>query len=1388
VQVNFLLVGHTHDRVDQFFSCISRQLGREDAWTPAELRQQIRAAYSIGQAVAMPESEVEESEAGESESDSEESEAEESKTDSEESKMEEDVDRRFQGDLTIDPLCRERPSVILLDQIMEWSLWLGLGGSSVRKQPLAGSPMAVVGQRVDSSLLPHILEEVDIDEDNISADVNATQSEVQGGPHVPVAGTETRSRPHGLPVFCGKIKHINKPQVFLFTMNLLEEVVMRVGPSSYTLDVKRTAEGKLQFKLEPVELQAPVVLMTADASVPYIDPIPSPPQPFPYKSLLATYTTMLQQASASFTARRQQEWYMELERVSKLLERQAHCDRCKDLQGRISLVKVATGRKKQRMTEEQLHSNKENARMRCRLQAELTRHLSSGHQPVVGTWTKPWQPWSTRLLDPVQMRIPGRVSEELVQLDSELRQQLHRQQKEGHVEQLHKFILDSTLSAPDRMRFEHALQDQSSTPLISLDSTKAAREAAAAAAEAPQGVDITKGQGQNRDIAIQVGDIVAIPIDNYQWPEYPVSIALVVGVTPPGKAGRKRGRGKAKPKGRKGKEVVTSQSKRRCTRGVKATAHGSSNPSSSLPSDPRTISAADVQGEEEDVDVDMDDDREVNGKTQLEVQYYYLRYPSYSHACRVLDAKVEHYKRFGAAGAITECLDKALTLFEMKPRKKVARRSQDSRSQEDEKGQAVEPSTTESSADSEYRPQSEEEEEEDPLLKQRAWLASRAEGQPALTDTPSFNPDAVPLPSRPPTTTGSSSSSSSSSLSSPCQPLESHLPFSTHYVWPAGGLHMPGTWWKVFTQINDLFEKAKPTDQVLRGLAPWFSVADLELEQLSMVLLPPAQRKKQLVLQEEVLCWDQPNLALTKDGYFTVEFAIKLHHCLNLARDYNGGYYGDDRDSDSEVQAAPRGRPSAHGRQPIVSEEAETKEQLPVTAAPAPQSRTRPRTDVTEPATASVTKIGRSRPMQQSCSSSSSFVSSLGITAASALPREGQPLARVMSSQQSSLRMPRPVSRESNGASLSNAVPIPPPSPSHRPPSTISNAPLIRRQGNAGSHFISQPSSPSPPSSFCTSLSPSYSSGHIYTQTARQPLTLTQFSTAIRRTSGSTTGLWPGTPRRILVSRAPRVSAMATSPIWRFPQCSAEEVSDLQEAEETPSGIVEVRKGGTTVPVQSMEVDRPIVDVNGDEGQQRPLTRRIGESCRKQQPPFVTVVNSGMSESSLPLRGPRTSRHGLTIPLPPPLSHSLHDPEPLPAGGLSAMDTESNPLPASNPHPRYSPDHSSTSASISTHTVRGTTSADLDSMLEVQGRRESQASSVSTLLSNSSFINTPIRGTDGHRHVFGQLTAPVDSSIAAVSPFIAAPPASTIATNHSATTYPVSAMSRERVFPYPPPL
>jgi hypothetical protein len=261
-----------------------------------------------------------------------------------------------------------------LDQIMQWSLWLGVGAASVRK-PAAGDDqpaLAVVGQRLDLSLVPDICEEVTLDSDE-----------------VPDGTTESEGKAHGLPVFCGSIRNIQKPQVFRFTKDLNEAVVVRVQPSSYILlEMKRQAEGRLQFKLQEVQLQPPVVLMPADAPVPYIDPIPSPPQPFPYKSLLATYTSMLSQASASFTARRQSEWMGELDRVSTMLAEQATCEQCEELQQSISSIKVASGRKKRKMTKEQLQANKEDARRRNRLQTQLSRHLSTVHQSVRGIWSR----------------------------------------------------------------------------------------------------------------------------------------------------------------------------------------------------------------------------------------------------------------------------------------------------------------------------------------------------------------------------------------------------------------------------------------------------------------------------------------------------------------------------------------------------------------------------------------------------------------------------------------------------------------------------------------------------------------------------------------------------------------------------------------------------------------------------------------------------------------------------------------------------------------------------------------------------------------------------------------------------------------------------------------
>jgi hypothetical protein len=1415
VQVNFLLVGHTHDRVDQFFSCISRQLSREDAWTPAELRRQIRAGYTVSK-----------KKPGASE----------------------EEPKRFQGDLTIDSLCRERPLVVVLDEIMEWSLWLDRGGISVPRKPSAGaarSPTTVVGQRLDSSLLPHGLEEATVDregdnpsaESNSESDANATQD--RGDPLVSTINTGDTGPTHGLPVFCGRIKSIKKPQVFRFTMNLMQEVVVRVQPSSYTLDVQRTPEGKLQFKLQPVELQAPVVLMSADAPVPYIDPIPLPPQPFPHDSLLDTYNTMLCQASASFTLRRQREWSMELERVSLLLEVQSHCARCEELQASISSIKVATGRKQQRMTEEQQVENNAHARRRSGLKTELSRHLSTGHQPLEGIWTRPWQPCCTDFLDPVQVLIPGRVSKELAMQDSQRRQLLHYQQREGHVELLHKFILDSTLSSTDRMRFEHALEDQSSTALISVESTKAARTAAASAAEASLGVDITEREGQDRRIPIQVGDIVAVSVDNYCWPEYPISIALVVGVTPPAK-GRKRGRAKPKAKAKKGKQDVTSQSKRRCSRrgaseGVgAATAPGTDHQSSSSPLDPVQEEDQDQDGKDQDTPID----REEFDKTQLQVVFYYIRYPSHAHATRILDAKVEHYKGHGDKRTINGCLDKALTLFRMKRcPKKASQPRLDSRS--------LQSSGEDNESDAAYLPASEEEEKEDPLLEQRrkmgrretrrrARLAAQQEGQSSLS-TPPVNSNALPLSANDEPSLSSSSSSSSSSPSSarPSGPFQSHPPFSSHFVWTTGAPHLPATWWKVFTEVNGLFEAAKPDARVLRRLAPWFSVLDLEMEQLGMVLLPPAQRITQLVLQEEVMCWDQAHLVLTKDGYFTQEFAIKLHNCLNLAHSFNGGYYGDDRDSDNEAQSempdsahsSAHSHQPARGRQPVVREEGETKEQLPAAAAATltmETSQSRPTLPIRRTVPGSTIQLSaleqshsRRATLQQRFSSSSSFPSHIAAATSPHSASLGQLQAPVVSSQQSTLRTPHSVSRGkySDGylgnhgkpaLGRSSAVSIP---SQRRPlPPVLSTTPLVPSQDDATTRFISLPPSPPFPSSISTTaVTPSsfwcttggtpmhrlrraaanapppsvihHGTGDTSSSTAVRTVTVTaaaarsgpgdndssvfpnSSSATVSRSAEqrrSTNGMSYAAGRRMtmkdhhmtdrrqgfsssgrLATRPPRVSAVATPPIWSYDSHSNSDNNSDGEASEEIKEAPSVSVGGW----KGVQSRQEVGAIAAAAGQVDMLDLTANESDQDM------VEEDGVERKE---RGPvRTMREA-----------------------LSAVVTERNLLLPSIPHPRPPP-HQSLNPFASVHVQSGRRArapADVDSTMKVQlhpGLGPRGAASSSMLASNPSSIHTSIHNIDDRRRILTdrQSTPSLhSSSMAPWSSSIEVPPASIVRT------------------------
>ena len=53
VKVGFLLVGHTHDHIDQMFSCFAVTLGRKNVGSLPSLTEIIRNTYSLEPVVLM---------------------------------------------------------------------------------------------------------------------------------------------------------------------------------------------------------------------------------------------------------------------------------------------------------------------------------------------------------------------------------------------------------------------------------------------------------------------------------------------------------------------------------------------------------------------------------------------------------------------------------------------------------------------------------------------------------------------------------------------------------------------------------------------------------------------------------------------------------------------------------------------------------------------------------------------------------------------------------------------------------------------------------------------------------------------------------------------------------------------------------------------------------------------------------------------------------------------------------------------------------------------------------------------------------------------------------------------------------------------------------------
>ena len=663
---------------------------------------------------------------------------------------------------------------------------------------------------------------------------------------------------------------------------------------------------------------------------------------------------------------------------------------------------------------------------------------------------------------------------------------------------------------------------------------------------------------------------------------------------------------------------------------------------------------AEKEGEDDDSEEKVNDRavRDVNDKTELQVVFYYLRYPSHSYATRVLDAKVEHYKNKGHPSAVPGCLDKALTLFRMK--RKSKRRSMEASNTsaqvnesegkkereevlEEKGGNGGDLSMTASSGeehDAEYFPHPEDNTKDSRLLrkrrkmaqnlvKQRAKMERQRREHSTLSLSPSLDSDAqmqvLELHDSPHTMSSFidsySSSSSSSSSTSPSPPstvtgpgpgavtvpLPSHPPFSSHFVWSTGGHHMPATWWKVFTEVNRLFQAAKPDAQALSQLPPWFSVTDLEMEQLGMVLLPPAQRVQQLVMQEEVLCWDQASHALTKDGYFTKEFTIKLHHCLEQSRNYNGGFYGDDQDSDDEAKAPVLVPSAALPQQPVMTvtvaddEAVDTSEEQLHAIAATPQSR------------ASL------RPHEGAAASDTTVAHPLSTP----LPAPGPTHLTVPRS----VPGPRNPRQEGMASRLTSVPPSPP-----LPPSTSlsSSAPVTSSRACTGGSVFKR----------VRRVSPAYASDAPGWPGRSLPSTL-------HRHQGGTLASHTGK----LPSRAPRVSAPAAAPVWSTLLDDSEpDEEDSQASQEVKEAPRQPERMG--VQRGPRKTTREVVveeEVKGAESQSRHDGNGIGNGNgiggkRKEggstplvQDPDTTTVTKRYCEGAEPSHTARETRNDYDV-------------------------------------------------------------------------------------------------------------------------------------------------------------
>ena len=902
IRVNFLIVGHTHDRVDQFFSCISRHLQVHDAWTVKQLSDAVTASYG---------------------------------------QQKQRVPRPGEKDQRL-----SKPKVIHLHSIAEWSTGFFDDKPKTQDGLLNAIKIPSISEPQVFRIYLNALGDVLLQTKPFSMEVTMEQVRDQ-------SANELRTR------------FVNKPIDWHPSIVLIrrdDPVPWRdplIAPPSHHLDFHalRTTtfdtmkqesdlfgsnpEYQREWQDYLSELQSEVAkgwCPVCAEQIKAIDAIQIIGKRRLKKMGASPAGAMEEvQGNGEPTASANEEMKVEAaagehEPTDSANENMEAADEAEPTEG-------ASGKKQKKKNKKVLSAveaaNLERQREKNRLKAAHQKHIKEDESHVggvfAGLWSKPLPlPLLNRegLYDRVLVErsrdkngpdFEGRLSQAQIDVHNDAWKALLQdgyQMRKGELESTVK-----TLAGKEQARMgavfhsnsvEEALkrgamgdvkaQKNNHLPATSADvNTRGQKMGDLSVADVPY---------QRRGLPIEVGHIVAIVFDNYSWPEYTVALYLITDIeddVPKKRASKARNskkQGGSSTKSRKqSSAALPSKSKSRSrarkivssskSRGVPVCAADFHNKESReavirllMKDGKHTV--AEVKALEAKCTMHGDepeDNRVYRG------QPYFIQYASKRAALDMLNYKLHRYVSFG----VGEQLEQIARDVEAEAKRSAALRRRVE--EEMDVKEAVDVDAGEEDDTCEIELPDDDDYDSPKSTATRKLFKRRRRVKQHMTTRQSRA--AV----RSSSTASALSTTSSTSLTPAAAKPLLLLAERRKYQWPREDWE-PHTWHDVFSSVDDLFAPAKPSRAVLKQLKPAFDLNGYKDRQLSFHRGKHDPQAEMGLRRVEMLAWDEAHKVLDHNGFLVDDFRIKAQASLEEFVSVHEGWYGDDDITESEGEEA----------------------------------------------------------------------------------------------------------------------------------------------------------------------------------------------------------------------------------------------------------------------------------------------------------------------------------------------------------------------------------------------------------------------------------------------------------------------------------------------------